>query len=62
MPNGLTPQERYAKKYIVRVTLCLNRNTDADILERIGQESNRQGFLKSLIRAQIEKERKDLEN
>ena len=51
--DGLTPQERYAAKNIVRMTVQLNRNTDADILEHLEGVKNRQGYVKSLIRADI---------
>lgn len=51
--DGLTPQQRYAAKNIVRVTLCLNRNTDADILTHLESVGNKQGYVKALIRADI---------
>ena len=51
--DGLTPQARYAAKNIVRMVVQLNRNTDADILEHLEGVKNRQGYVKSLIRADI---------
>lgn len=36
----------------------LNTKTDADILARLAQEPNKQGYIKRLIRADIEKEGK----
>lgn len=51
--DGLTPQERYAAKNIVRVVVQLNRKTDADILKHLEGVENRQGYIKSLIRADI---------
>lgn len=55
-PNdGKTPQERYIAKNIVRVVVSLNKNTDADILKYLESVSNKQGYLKSLIRADIAK-------
>lgn len=53
-PNdGLTAQKRYIAKTIVRVVVSLNRNTDADILEFLEGVENKQGYIKSLIRANI---------
>lgn len=51
--DGLTPQERYVAKNIVRVVVQLNRKTDADILKHLEGVENRQGYIKSLIRADI---------
>lgn len=51
--DGKTPQERYAAKNIVRVVVQLNRNTDADILNHLEGVENKQGYVKSLIRADI---------
>lgn len=53
-PNdGLNAQKRYIAKNIVRVVVSLNRNTDADILEFLEGVENKQGYVKSLIRADI---------
>ncbi len=52
--DGLTPQERYVAKNIVRVVVQLNRNTDADILKHLEGVKNRQGYVKSLIRADMD--------
>lgn len=51
--DSMTPQERYAAKNIVRMVVQLNRNTDADILKFLEGVKNRQGYIKSLIRADI---------
>lgn len=51
--DGLTPQQRYDAKNCVGVALKLNRATDADILARLEEEPNRQGYIKALIRADI---------
>lgn len=48
-----TPQYRYAAKAIRRYALNLNRNTDADILARLEKLDNVQGYIKALIRADI---------
>lgn len=57
--DGLTPQERYVAKNIVRVVVQLNRNTDADILKHLEGVKNRQGYVKSLIRADIARKREN---
>ena len=48
---------KYDAKNAVVITLKFNRGTDADILERLEQEGNRQGFIKSLIRERIAAEK-----
>lgn len=37
------------------VTMKLNHNKDADILEKLNSVSNKQGYIKELIRADIAK-------
>lgn len=37
------------------VTMKLNRNTDADILEKLSSVPSKQGYIKELIRADIAK-------
>lgn len=50
-------RKRAVKKYdaanTVQVTLKLNRRTDADVLERLASVPSKQGYIKSLIRADI---------
>lgn len=47
---------KYDKKSTVFVGLKLNKNTDADILERIKKEESMQGFIKKAIREYIKKD------
>lgn len=47
--------EAYQKKMIRRVVVKLNKNTDKDILAKIEATDNVQGYIKSLIRADIAK-------
>lgn len=47
---------KYDAAHTTVITLKLNNGTDADILERLAKESNRQGFIKSLIRDRIRSE------
>lgn len=50
-----TPQTRYDRTHRVQIALNLNKGTDADILERLAAVPNKQGYIKSLIRADIPK-------
>lgn len=51
-------QKRAAAKYdaqhTMRVFIKLNKETDADILQRLEQVPNKQGYIKALIRRDIE--------
>ncbi len=52
-------QKRAALKYrathTVKVTIELNKSTDADILEKLESVPNKAGYVKQLIRADINK-------
>ena len=48
-----TPQARYDKRMTKIITMKLNRGTDADILAKLESVENIQGYIKSLIRADI---------
>ncbi len=50
-----TPQARYDSKNTVQIKLKLNIKTDADIIEYMNQQPNKQGKLKELIRKEIQK-------
>lgn len=45
----------YNKTRTTLFTVRLNLNTDADILAWLDKQSNKQGYVKALIRADIEK-------
>lgn len=49
-------QERYDKVNTKQLKLKLNLNTDADIIEQLDKVDNKQGYIKSLIRADIKVE------
>lgn len=51
--DGLTPQQRYDRKNCTGLYLKLNRVMDADILARLEGVESKQGYIKSLIRADI---------
>ena len=44
----------YRKKNVKQVMCKLNRNTDPDLIEWIESKENMQGYLKSLIRKDME--------
>ena len=47
---------KYDAKNTRKIVLKLNRATDADILKRLDTVDNRQGYIKRLIREDIEKD------
>lgn len=49
-------QQRYDAENTRRVTLKLNRLTDADILARLDSEPSMQGFIKTAIREKLARE------
>ena len=46
-------REKYEAKATVQIKMKLNRNTDADILEKLDEVPNKQGYIKDLIRADL---------
>lgn len=46
---------KYQKENIVNVKFTLNRNTESDLIEWLSGQDNKQGYLKELIRADMEK-------
>ena len=48
-----TPQERYDERTARRISLKLNKITDADVLEKLESVESMQGYIKFLIRADI---------
>lgn len=57
MEKRETPQERYEKKNVVRITFKVIKTTEPDILEKLESVENKSGYIKSLIRADIEKDK-----
>lgn len=43
-------QEKYDKANTIQLHLKLNKKTDADIIEVLKKESNKQGLIKDLLR------------
>ena len=54
--TGYAAQTKYKKEKTKQVALQLNLNTDLDILQKLDEVPNKQGYIKSLIRADIAKE------
>lgn len=50
-----TPSKRYKKENIVTVWLKLNRKTEPELVKQVENQPNKNGYLKSLIRRDIEK-------
>lgn len=50
-----TTQERYDAKNTVKICLKLSLKYDADILAALEASGNKQGYIKSLIRADLAK-------
>lgn len=48
-------QKRYDKANTRQVHLKLNRRTDEDVLEKLDSVPSKQGYIKKLIRADLEK-------
>jgi hypothetical protein len=51
----LKAQDKYDKAHTKRYSIKLNEKTDADIIEKLKQVDSMQGYIKSLIRADISK-------
>ena len=47
--------QQYAKEMLQRINIALNKEHDADILEWLNKKPNKQGYIKELIRADMEK-------
>ena len=53
-------QDKYDKKNTTQFKMKLNNNTDKDILSWLGNQSNKQGAVKHLIRNDIEKNKQQI--
>ena len=50
-------RRKYDKENTVVVTIKLNKKTDADVIEKLASVDSKQGYIKALIRADMEKNR-----
>lgn len=48
-----TPQSRYDAENTIQIKMKLNITTDADILRKLAEIGNKQGYIKELIRRDI---------
>ena len=46
-------REKYEKANTVQFKMKLNKNTDADILAKLDEVGNKQGYIKNLIRTDL---------
>lgn len=54
--TGNASTKKYQKENTKQIGLVLNLNTDADILQRLAEVPNKQGYIKELIRTDIAKQ------
>lgn len=52
---AIKAQAKYDAKNTRQVHLKLNRRTDSDVLEKLDSVPNKQGYIKKLIRADLNK-------
>lgn len=52
--SKLKANKRYNQKNIFRFTLQLNRKTDADIIEYLATKENKNGYIKEIIRIDMD--------
>lgn len=57
MNKASEAQRKYDEQNARRYQLKLNRKTDADIIERLDRVGSMQGYIRDLIRADIEKDK-----
>lgn len=55
-PALIKAQKKYNKEKTKSFILKLNRQADADVIERLEQAENKQGYIKNLIRKDIKKD------
>ena len=46
-------RKKYIKENIVQVKMVLNKRTDNDVIEKLNEVDNKQGYIKNLIRKDI---------
>lgn len=50
---------RYSKESLLKVMVGFNRRTEPDLVERMEREENKAGYLKRLVREDIEREKQE---
>ena len=51
--------KKYRKKNVLHVGIDFNRNTEPDLVEKMEAVENRSGYVKGLVRRDIEQSKKD---
>lgn len=59
-PAQKRAKEKYDQKNTVQVKLKLNLKTDKDILEALERSGNKQGYIKKLIREDLQRRGKEV--
>jgi len=52
------PQNRYRKKNLWTLSTAFNKATEQNLIDHLQKQDNKQGYIKSLIRADIAKSQK----
>ena len=52
--DGLTPQQRYQRKNTKNMTINFVMSTEADLYDHVQKQPNKQGYVKGLIRKDME--------
>lgn len=55
MKKSSEAQMKYDAKNTIQFKMKLNKSTDHDIIERLSQQKNKQGYIKELIRNDLKK-------
>lgn len=56
------PQERYNRERTIVLNIRLVKSTEADIIAQLEKQANKSGYIKALIRADIERKTQNEEN
>ena len=59
MAGKFDPQIKYMAANVRRMSFDFNRRTDADVIEQLEKQPNRTGYVKKLVRDDIEREKRD---
>ena len=56
MAGKYEPQLRYKRANIMRVSVDFNRKTEPELVERIEAQENKSGYLKQLVKEDIQRD------
>lgn len=57
-PSQVAASVKYNETHVVQIKFNFNKVSDADIIEKLQSLPNKQGYVKSLIRKDMENEKK----